>query len=383
MKTKPVLIVLVVVLLVLVACSGEAYQAPDKTADGWATASPAEVGLDGEMLLQAVDRINNGEYANVHSLLIAKDGKLVFEEYFDGHIWEYAAERYEGPMATFDRDTQHTIMSVTKAFTSALIGIAIEEGFIEDEHELLFDFFPGYAQLADERKGTITLEHLLTMSSGLEWNEAGTSYSDIENDLIQLFVVEDPVAYILAKPLLHEPGTHWNYSGGDVNLLGEIIRQSTGQRMDEYAEERLFEPLGISSYEWDFINPDFVHASGSLMLRPRDMAKFAYLILNDGTWQGEQIIPSEWMNKTKTGYIDTPWPEHGEQYGYQWWLKRYPYRDGQVTALHRTGWGGQDVAIFDELDMVVIFTGGNYVDASPNNEIIERHILPAVKDGHE
>ena len=382
MKMKSVQRVFIFALLViLTACSASEYPAPPETGDGWLTASLTEVGLEEGLIDQAMNRIKGGKYANVHSLLIVKDGYLVFEEYFEGHVWDYAAERFEGPFVTFDRDTRHTIMSVTKAFTSALVGIAIDEGFIADEGEKLFEFFPEYAQLTDEEKEMITLEHLLTMTSGLEWNEADYSYSEIENDLIQLFVQEDPVGYILAKPLIHEPGSYWYYSGGDVNLLGEVIQQSTGERMDEFAEERLFAPLGITSYEWDFINPDLVHASGSLMLRPRDMAKFGYLILNDGVWKGEQVVSSNWLDKTKTAYIATPWPEHGEQYGYQWWLKRFPYDGDEITALHRTGWGGQAIAIFDDLDMVVVFTGGNYVDASPNNEIIERYILPAVKDG--
>ena len=132
MKTKSALMILVIAVLFLVSCISEGYPAPDETADGWQTASPAEVGFDEELLAQAVDRIKDGEYPNVHSMLIVKDGKLVFEEYFDGHVWDYEAERFEGPEVSFDRDTKHTIMSVTKAFTSALIGMAIEEGFIAD-----------------------------------------------------------------------------------------------------------------------------------------------------------------------------------------------------------------------------------------------------------
>jgi CubicO group peptidase (beta-lactamase class C family) len=381
MKTKAMQRVLFFALLLVTACSGSEYQAPPETGDGCETASLAEVGIDEGLISQAMDRIKGGEYANVHGLLIVKDGYLVFEEYFDGHVWDYAAERFEGSFVTFDRDTRHTTMSVTKAFTSALVGIAIDEGFVADEQEKLFDFFPNYAQLSDKEKETITLEHLLTMTSGLEWNEVEYSYSESENDLIQLFIQQDPVAYILAKPLVHEPGSYWYYSGGDVNLLGEVIQQSTGERMDDFAKERLFVPLGITSYEWDFINPDLVHASGNLMLRPRDMAKFGYLILNDGAWQGEQILSTNWIDKTKSAYIATPWPDSGEQYGYQWWLKSYPYHDDEISALHRTGWGGQAVVIFDDLEVVVVFTGGNYVDASPHNEIIERYILPAVKDG--
>lgn len=383
MGKRVLYLVAFITLTCLVACSGYEYQVPVETGDGWETASLAEVELDENRLSQAVKNIENGRYPRVHSLLIVKDGKLVFEEYWDGHAWQYDADGFEGPMVAFDQESRHTIMSITKAFTSALIGLAIDEGAIPDEQTPVFDFFPQYDDLQTPEKQAITLEHLLTMTSGLEWNEAEYTYSEVENDLIQLFIVEDPVEYILAKPLTHRPGSYWYYSGGDVNLLGEVIQEATGQRMDEYAIEHLFALLGITSYEWDFINPDTVHASGNLMLRPRDMAKFGALLLNEGTWQGEQIIPAEWIAKTKIPYITTPWPDQGEYYGYQWWLKEYRYGDQVTTALHRTGWGGQAIAVFDELDMVVVFTGGNYEDPSPHNEILMRHILPAVSQAPE
>jgi CubicO group peptidase (beta-lactamase class C family) len=367
------------VLLLSTACTTYEFQVPPDTVDGWETGTLDEVGLDEKPIAQALQRVDDGTYADVHSLLIVKDGLLVVEAYFPGYAWQYDAEQFHGPHTEFDRDTPHTIMSVTKAATSAAVGIAIEQGAIGGEQDAVFDYFPAYQHLRTPEKETLTIEHLLTMTSGLEWNEWEYPLSDTRNDLIQLWIVDDAVHYVLAKPLAHEPGSSWYYSGGDVILLGEIIQEATGQLMDQYAAEQLFAPLGITEYEWDFIDADTVHASGDLMLRPRDMTKLGYLLLNDGRWQGEQILSADWVEKTTAVYIDTPAPGNGDEYGYQWWHMTFPSEAGPVEALHRSGWGGQDLYLFPELDMLVAMTGGNYEKQPPNNDIVANHIIPAVQ----
>jgi CubicO group peptidase (beta-lactamase class C family) len=371
-------VLLLALLLLCTACAGEQIQAPATTIDGWAVGTLEEVGLDEKPITRALQRIRAGDYEDVHSLLIVKDGRLVLEEYFAGYVWNYGAEHFRGPYAEFDRDTLHTIMSVTKAVTAAAAGIAVEQGAIGDEQDPVFDYFPAYQELRTPQKDALTIEHLLTMSSGLSWNEWEYPLSDTRNDLIQLWIVDDPVGYILSKPLAHAPGSGWYYSGGDVILLSEIIQEATGQRFDQYASEQLLAPLGITEYEWDFVDEDTVHASGNLMLRPREMAKLGYLLLNDGRWGEEQILSEEWVKKTTAAYIDTPTPDQGEQYGYQWWHMTFPGESGPVHALHRSGWGGQELYLFPDLDMLVAMTGGSYEAPSPGSDIITEHILPAV-----
>ena len=363
--------------LSLAGCA-PANPAAQQPVSAWQTASPAEVGIDEQPLSDAVARIHAGTYQNVHSILIVKDGKLVFEEYFSGYAWDYAGEGFKGELTDFDAETRHNLASVTKSFTSALIGIAIDKGFIPGVDEKVFSFFPEYDGLRDERKDKLTLEHLLTMTSGLEWNgmDVPVSTRDPRNDLIQLFMVDDPIAYVLAKPVVDEPGTRWYYNGGGTNVLGEVIRTATGLRMDEFAEENLFAPLGITDYEWDLINPDVIHASGNLSLRPRDMAKLGYVYLNDGIWQGERIMSEDWVQESTQAHATTLW-ESG--YGYQWWLATYRLGSQTVGSFYADGWGGQRIMVFPDLDMVVVFTGGNYVEGNPVDEIIERYILPAVK----
>ncbi|MCP4542198.1 MAG: serine hydrolase [Chloroflexi bacterium] len=376
MLLRALLFILLCTICLMSCAPAQPYRMPGQTDDGWQTASLDEVGIDQEKVGQAINRIHNGAYENVHSILIVKDGKLAFEEYFDGHTFAYNDDQHRGELVDFDMDTTHNLASVTKSFTSALVGIAIDRGFIQGVDEKIFAFFPDYANLNDERKDEITLEHLLTMTSGLEWNEMELAYSDINNDLIQLFRVSDPIEYILAKPIISEPSTEWYYNGGNTNLLGKVIREATGQRMDDFAAEYLFAPLGITDYEWDHINLDMIHASGNLKLRPRDMAKFGYLFLSGGVWNGEQIISQEWVETSTKEHISTPW---GDGYGYQWWLKTYHYGSALVDSFYAVGWGGQRIIVFPSLDMVLVFTGGNYVDQEPVDEIITRYILPAVR----
>ena len=268
---------------------------------------------------------------------------------------------------------------MTKSFTSALIGIAIDQGIIGGVDEKLFDYFPEYAHLAGDGKESITIEHLLTMTTGLEWNglEVPIESRDPTNDVLKLFFVDDPIEYILAKPLIDEPGIDWYYNGGATFLLGEILHRASGKRMDNFAEQYLFTPLGITDHEWLFVQPDLVYAAGSLRLRPRDMAKLGYLYLNEGDWEGEQVLSKEWIESSIEPSA-IPWWSDG--YGYQWWLEHFTSNNTSYRAFSAVGWGGQRIIVFPELEMVVVLTGGNYVQVDPNIEIVENHILAALSD---
>ena len=367
------------VILVWSCSPAPTFHTTKLNSNDWLKADPQEVGINHLQLNKVVEQIHEGAYKNIHGILIIKDDKLIFEEYFRGYRWDYNGEKFQGELTDFNSDTLHNSASVTKSFTSALIGISIDQGFIRGVDEQVFVYFPEYTHLSDDQKGSITIEDLLTMTSGLEWNgmEVSVATRDPRNDLVQLFMVSDPVEYILSKPLVNEPGTSWYYNGGGTNLLGEIIHRASGMRMDDFAERYLFSPLGIDHYEWDYINADIVHASGNLALRPQDMAKLGYLFLNNGTWRGEQIISKEWVSQSTISQISTPW-EDG--YGYQWWLRTYYSGTGDIEAYYAAGWGGQRITVFPSLDMVVVFTGGNYLTDEPVDEIIEDFILPAIKE---
>jgi CubicO group peptidase (beta-lactamase class C family) len=344
------------------------YRIPEQTDDGWQTASLADVGIDENVISGAIDRINYKLYKEVHGILIVKDGKLVFEEYFSG-------QSFDGSFTKFDKNTRHDLASVTKSFTSALIGIAIDHGLIQDVHAKVFDFFPGYADLRNDEKDKITLEHLLTMSAGLQWDEWSYPYTDSRNSFVSMNNSGDPIRYVLSRPVAEVPGSKFVYNSGLSITLGGIITNISDQSFDAFVKENLFSPLGIANYYWwKYPNGTF-QTGGGLYMLPRDMAKFGYLYLNNGMWDGRQIISKEWVEQSTQAHlaIDSYW-----NYGYQWWLRTYHAGSRDDKAFAARGSGGQYIFVFPSLEMVVVFTGGNYSTPEPVDEILTRFILPAV-----
>lgn len=185
--------------------------------------------------------------------------------------------------------------------------------------------------------------------------------------------------YILAKPVTHDPGSYWYYSGGSVNLLGELVERATGTTIDEFARTELFEPLGITDVRWSEVNTDMVDASGKLELRPRDLAKFGQLYLDDGVWNGVEVIPNEWIDTSIAEQIAIPGRSvDGHGYGYQWFIQTFEHDGEHLDAAVRTGWGGQALAVFPSLDTLVVVTGGDYVQQSFVSELIGSHVVPAI-----
>jgi CubicO group peptidase (beta-lactamase class C family) len=351
------------------------YNIPVIESDGWATASITEAEIDAEKIGLLLENIADSTYRNIHSILIVKDGKLVMDEYFRGYKFEYSAPRFRGALTDFNSTTIHNLASVTKSVTGLLVGLAFDQGVLKDVNDKMIDFFPQYELPEDGRRKRITLHHLLTMTSGMEWNEQDFFYSNVENDIIQLFIVQDPVKYILSKPVIYNPGTIWYYNGGGTNLLGKIIHVTSGVDVENYADQYLFSPLKIKDYEWVYIKPDLVYTSGNLKLRPRDMAKLGYLVLNDGIWKGERIISLEWiqqMIKKQVSFSET------RGYAYQWWLRTYQLGSYSLDTYYASGWGGQSIMVFPAFHSVIVFTGGNYDRKDPIDEILYRYLLPAL-----
>jgi CubicO group peptidase (beta-lactamase class C family) len=355
------------------------YEVPEQTDDGWETASLASVGMDKSPLLNLMNRLNDIGEHRIHSLVIIKDGKLVFEEYFPGDKFNLA--RYTGETG-FDRNDTHNLCSATKSFTSALIGIAIDNGFIQSVDQKVFDFFPEYSDLLTNapQKGVITLHHLLTMTSGIEWDDETYSYFDPRNDMYQLFTSSDPIKYILQKPLLETPGSFFAYRNCNTNLLGAIIHKASEQRLDIFSENYLFSKLGITDFEWQMISDDVVFCSGDLRLRPRDMAKFGYLFINGGVWNGERIISQRWIDISTFKHINlnNTWADL-DGYGYQWWLWEDVSNVG-FSAYTASGWGGQWITIWPAANAVIVLTGGNYytAEAMTIQSILANYIIPAI-----
>ena len=357
---------------------------PRQTGDGWQTASLDRVGMDPGPLQSLLDLIDDTDNHMIHSILIVKDQMLVFEEYWTG-IDLTPGSLTPGEKA-FDAETLHYVASISKSLTSALVGIALEMGLIAGVDDLLFSHFPEHEDLRNEENGQVNLEHLLSFTSGYDWNEFVYGFDDPRDSHNQMFASQDPARYLLGRPVVTAPGAEFHYNSGDTNLLGEIVRKaSSSATLIDFAEEHLFEPLGIDAFEWTGIGPapQMTFASGGASLRPRDMAKLGALYLNGGVWNGVRVLSSEWVNASTEMSI----PLVGNYrtlygYGYNWWLGRSPFMDREVRYFRAAGWGGQYIYIFPELDMIIVLTAGGYYENRPLNvnDLIEDYIFQAITE---
>jgi len=396
-KLKSLSIILVFLLISLIllsflSCTQDpstlrTYQLPENIEDGLEVGTLNEVNIDKDLIEKSINDINRGKYGEVHSLLLYKDGKLVLDEYFTGHKYQWERPGHLGDLITWDSSEMHILMSASKSITSACIGIAIDNGFIESVDQLIFEYLPEYQHLATGGREKITIEHLLTMNSGLDWDEWSAGKTGPENDAVGIwFSDKDPISFILELPLIYEPGTHFRYSSGDTITLGEILRYATGMDLAEFSEKYLFEPLGINSFNWGERFPNgVIHCSGGLYLKPRDMVKIGVTFLNDGVWNGNQIVSEEWVKISSVPFayntgIKVPGSDSGKRgYSYQWWTVQYTHSGQKANMYFADGWGGQNIMVFPELDTVVVFTGGNYTSSVKNFGILEKYILSAIE----
>jgi CubicO group peptidase (beta-lactamase class C family) len=325
--------------------------------DGWATGTPEALGFDRSRLCALADRLREAD--DVHSVVVARHGRLVFEQYFAGYDepWGYGDKRYK-----FDAKMKHDMRSVSKSIVSLLTGIAIDRGLINGVDAPALQFFPEMASVATEKWPSVRLRDLLTMSSGMSWDE-NRAWTDPKNDEPYLGSEADPIHYIFSKPIVATPGTQWNYNGGGVDLLGAIIARQSGKSLDVFAREALFAPLGITDFEWQTYRNGKVSAAAGLRLRPRDATKIGQLMLNKGAWQGAQIVSADWAEESVAprfqaiGYLGGLF-----FYGRSWWLGRTLSGGQEVPWIAAMGLGGQRVFIVPSLDLVVTSTSGLYTD---------------------
>lgn len=360
------------------------YRPPEEINDGLAVGSLYDANVDVTAIEEAVSEIINGRFSGVHSMLIYKDNRLVLEEYFKGYDWKWDAPAHHGDYVQWDQTRVHNIHSAAKSITAACIGIAIESGYIDNVHQSIFDYLPEHQHLKTTDKEKITIEHLLTMTSGLQWKEWSAPYSSMENPVIEIWFQEkDPVTYILEKPLVDEPGTFFNYSTGNMILLGELLRVATGMNIDDFSHTYLFQPLGIDSSDWPEVYENGT-LNNTLYLTPRAMVKFGAIYLNNGEWDDQRIISEEWVKKSRTNYrgnhgINVPGEDSGRMgYTYSWWTKDYTESGRNIHMYTASGYGGQHIMVLPEVNSVVVFTGDNYLTRRPPFKILKKYLVPAL-----
>ena len=330
------------------------YKVPEQKNDGLATASLVNSGLDTALIHTLINRIVDGTYPGVHSILLIKNNKLVLEEYF-----------YE-----YDAGKLHELRSASKSFTSALTGIAIDKGMIKDINSSMIGYLPGYSvPPKDSAKRAISIENLLTQQTGLACSDFDQQSPGNE---VKMYPTSDWIKFMLNLPMTGKPGQEAFYCSGNVMLLDRIVENASQLSLHNFAAKYLFTPLGITDFKWEFV-PDSTHADdyGQVMLTPRDMAKFGMLYLNKGQWNGQQIISSSYVNASlsKHSVLD------GLNYGYLWWCEDLTANGFTYRGMAAKGNGGQRIFIWPDQNMVAIVTAGNYNTHSPANKLLIECVL--------
>ncbi|AVA22881.1 MULTISPECIES: serine hydrolase [unclassified Rhizobium] len=351
---------------------------PEVSADGWISSIPEEHGFDADRLRGIGPHFEAWTEANAHAILIARHGKLVYERYFTGEdrTWGTPLGR-----VAFHAGLKHDLRSITKSITSLLVGIAIENGWIDDLDTPVFSFFPDHADLRTPEKDRITLRHLLTMSAGLAWSEE-LPYSDPANSERRMMEAADPHRYVLEQNVARPAGAVYTYNGGLTALLGAILHRASSRRPDQLAKEYLFEPLGIEEVEWIRYWDGTPNVASGLRMRPRDVAKIGQLVLNKGAWNNARILSPAWIDQVTSPQVQ------GEGlyfYGFQWWLGRSLIDRQEISWTAAVGWGGQRLYVIPSLNITAVVLAGLYhnptLQPAVGDTVLRRFVLPAALRG--
>jgi CubicO group peptidase (beta-lactamase class C family) len=361
------------VLSLSLAANEQPCGLPKSDVDDWRIEAQTAASIDPKPLCALIDHLETLK-PNIHSVLVVRRGSLVFEHYrrgVDQRGGRALGEVAHGP------DVKHDVRSVSKSVVSLLVGIALDRKLIANIDQTVFTFFPQYGSLRSPAKERISLRHLLTMSSGIAWNQ-NIPYTDAQNSERRMTDAPDPYRYVLEQPLIEEPGKVWNYSSGSTALLAAVLHRTTGKWLPKFARDELFTPLGITDLEWMQMpaSGEFAAAYG-LRLRPRDMAKLGQLMISHGIWKGKPIVSAEWLKEATTGRF----PVDTAYYGYQWWIRSSHVNAKKIDWFEAFGLGGQRIIIVPSLELVVVFTTGLYdvENASlATTGLLDDYVLPAV-----
>lgn len=323
-------------------------------------------GFDATALSAVLTTANTGD-ANIHSIIVERHGKIVAELYRSGPD-RTMMKRYGmgNPFASdveFGPETLHDVRSVSKSVTALLYGLSSYEKILPPLHTTVLSEYPGLQDLQNAERNRITLAHFFTMSSGLDWKEWGRGF--LTSDETRLLWKADPVRFVLDRPQAAEAGQIFNYSGGNTAVLADLLSKKTGKPLSEIARTELFEPLGITDWQWATDSGGRALPHAGLRLSPRDMVKLGRLVLNKGKWNGKQLISKSWIEESTRQHILTgvhffSGSDEELGYGYQWWTGHSAGNNRKVAWTAAIGNGGQRIYVVPELDMTVVMTAGDY-----------------------
>ncbi|MEM0907104.1 MAG: serine hydrolase domain-containing protein [Pseudomonadota bacterium] len=314
-----------------------------------------------------------GEIPKLHAVYASHRGEVIAEAYFDGED-----EIWGRPLGhrSFDAETLHDVRSISKSVVSLLYGIALERGVVPSLDSPLVEAFPQYGDLAaDTERQKITLRYALSMTMGLAWDET-VPYDSLKNSEVAMEHAPDRYRYVMEQPVVEPPGATWNYSGGAAALVGKVIEEGTGQALDEFAKTALFDPLGITRWEWMRGDDNVPAAASGLRMTLPDLAKLGDLIVAGGASGGRSVVPSRWLDDAFTAHAYEP---TGLGYGYYWWLS-HPFLLSRWVAAF--GNGGQRLFVHPEDEVVVAIFGGRYNDFEAyllGMTLLSRFIYPEVR----
>ena len=356
------------VLIIMMCIGGLIYSSSRKEVwptNDWPKSDPSAQKLNKKILDRLVNKISEGkEFPDIHSLLVVRNGYLVVEEYFNG----YKAEDI------------HMQQSVSKSFTSAVMGIAIEQGSIKGVYEKVLGFFKNKKNIKnmDSKKASMKLKDLLTMRSGTDYHEGYSSSPHSQLNRLE----RGWDKFYLNRPMESKPGTRFQYDSGGVILMSAMLKNRTGKHVDKFAEKFLFKPLGIKKYRWFKNKEAHPHTGGGLSLRPRDMAKFGLLYLRNGKWESKQVVPSWWVEESFKKHVKFSGYRIRRQtgYGYLWWIQQPdPEGSGKHDIYSARGAYGQFIFIIPEHRMVVVVTARTRGSGFRKPiDFLYSHILPSV-----
>ena len=337
--------------------------------------------------------INNGDYGLIDRFMLIQNDELLADYKYE-QDYETIAQKYDTTSHQYNfNDTDwhpyykkselHTLQSVTKSITSILLGIALDLNEDYNVSNKAMPLLTGYdTDFLDKRKQNMSIEDLLTMRSGLQWNEE-TDHNDNTNDCFLLESSDNWIEYVLSKPMDTIPGTRFVYNGGGTVLLGKTVRTITGKRIDDWAEEKLFEPLGITDYYWKETPDGEIDTEGGLYLKAEDLAKIGSLFLKKGKWNDNQIVSESWVTTSTSPQIKDVKPEWRRNmgYGYQWWIPEYTF-DGKTSIYGGNGYGGQYLMMAPEYNLIIVFNGWNINDEPEKStwRVLQDRIIPALKN---
>jgi CubicO group peptidase (beta-lactamase class C family) len=318
--------------------------------------------FDRNKIKELKGKIEAAEFKRINSVVVIRDGKILIEEYFNGE----------------NRDSLHDPRSVGKSFASTMIGIAESEGYLKSENQTLKEFYPirSFANYSPEKE-QIPLKDLLTMSSAFDGDDSdGDSPGNEEN----MYPTGDWVKFTLDLPLsATRPREQWHYFTAGAMLLGDVLNKTVPGGLEKYADQKLFGPLGIK-YQWVYTPQHVPSTAGGIRLNALDFAKYGQLYKNGGQWNGRQIIPKEWVNKTFTKYRPIP-GRSDEFYGYLFWNKQYLVKGKRYETFYCAGNGGNKIFVFRDQPLVIVITASAYGQAYAHPQVdrmMTDYILPAV-----